>query len=76
MIVRSFNLENSKPVVTPGVKVDHVSEVEDDKLDGDIVEDINSIIAEISPAMKPMSTVKFSSTVEERQVLAYSEVYG
>ena len=75
MLIKDFQLEDAKEVVTPGVKVPD-SAGDPDKIDKEIAAEIHNIIAELSPKVHAMSKVKFDDNVDYHDVVAYSYVYG
>ena len=76
MLIRAFNLEDAKGVVTPGVKVDNHGDIDPEKMDTDAAAVINRIIAEISPPRRSNDKVRFKPEIEVYHVPAYSNVYG
>ena len=75
MLIKAFNLEGAKAVVTPGVKSNDV-EGDPDKIDLDHAAEINAIHAELAPSIRPMAKVTFNHNVVVHQVIPYSMVYG
>ena len=75
MLIKAFKLEDSKPVVTPGVKPSD-PEPDPDKLDHDVAEEIHAIISSLSPSKCRRSRVSFCSHVEYHDVVPYKEIYG
>ena len=75
MIIKAFKLEESKPVVTPGVKSPE-ADGDPDKIDKDMVAELQAIISSLTPKIKPMSRVTFNPEVEFGDVIAYSGIYG
>ena len=63
MLIKAFKLEDSKPVVTPGVKP-LGADGDPDSMDSEIAEEINAIIASLSPASRRPSKVSFSPDVD------------
>ena len=75
MLIKAFKLEDSKPVVTPGVKSSD-SDGDPDKMDNDIAQEIHAVIASLSPAVRKPSKISCSANVEFRDVVPYGEMYG
>lgn len=75
MLIKAFKLEDSKPVVTPGVKPSD-PEPDPDKLDHEVAEEIHAIISSLSPSKCRRSRVSFCSHVEYHDVVPYKEIYG
>ena len=76
MMIKSFGLEESKSVVTPGVKVapnEEDAATIDSEVDVEV--ELNRIIAELSPK-KRSGLIRFSDHVEQHEVPAYSSIYG
>ena len=76
MMIKSFGLEDSKSVVTPGVKVapnEEDAATIDSEVDPEV--EINRIIAELSPKVRSRQ-ITFNKHVEEHDVVAYSTQYG
>ena len=76
MLIKGFNLESSKAVVTPGIKVAPNGEDADTMDDDNMAGKIQRIIAEISPKPVAPSLVKFNPEIKKFDVPAYSTVYG
>ena len=75
MLIKDFQLEDAKEVVTPGVNVPD-SAGDPDKIDKEIAAESHNIIAELSPKVHAMSKVQFDDNVDYRDVVTYSYVYG
>ena len=75
MLIKAFNLEGAKAVVTPGVKSNDF-EGDPDKIDQDYAAEINAIHAEIAPSIRPMAKVTFSTDVDFHEITPYSMIYG
>ena len=74
MMIKSFNLEGAKSVVTPGTK-QLTDDDDENAVDVDAAVVIRQILAE---ARRPRaaSKVSFSDPVEYMEVCAYSQIYG
>ena len=59
MLIKAFKLEDSKPVVTPGVKPSD-PEPDPDKLDHEVAEEIHAIISSLSPSKCRRSRFHFA----------------
>ena len=75
MLIKSFNLNDGKSVVTPGIKSD-ATDVDPDKIDTEASEEIRRIIADLKSKPRPATKVKFNDSIEAHLIEAYSEVYG
>ena len=75
MLIKAFNLEGAKAVVTPGVKSNDF-EGDQDKIDQDYAAEINAIHAELVPSIRPMAKVTFSTDVDFHEITPYSMIYG
>ena len=75
MLIKAFKLEDSKSVVTPGVKSPE-ADGDPDKIDKEVVAELQAIISSLTPKVKPMSRVVFNPEVEFGEVIAYSGIYG
>ena len=75
MLIKAFKLEDSKPVVTPGVKP-LGADGDPDSMDIDIAKEIHAIIASLSPASRRPSKISCSPDVEIFNVMPYSQIYG
>ena len=75
MIIRAFHLEDAKSVVTPGLKAPD-PDVDAEKIDSDVAEEIRRIITSMRIEPRPASKIRFAHDVEEHAVPAYSQIYG
>ena len=75
MLIQSFQLEGSKAVVTPGVKV-NVDERDADTIDSEAAKEIRQIIAMLQCKRTAPSKVRFCPHVKRYNVPAYSQIYG
>ena len=76
MLIKSFHLEESKPVVTPGVKTSIDEDVDPQKVDAEASDGLHKIIAELKAQRSSRAKVTFSPDATVHYVTAYSEVYG
>ena len=75
MLIQSFQLEESKAVVTPGVKVS-VADHDQDMTNEDVRDELHRIISELKCHRKRPVKVKFCSEDVHYDVPAYSTIYG
>ena len=77
MLIKSFQLEDSKAVVTPGVKV-NIDGNDDSQIDAehDAAIEINRIISELKCRKVSSSKMQFCPHVTSHDVTAHSHVYG
>ena len=75
MLIKAFQLEGAKGVVTPGVK-SHEANGDPETIDQDFAHEINGILAELRHKVRPMSKVSLCPDVEYYDVVPYSQIYG
>ena len=76
MLVKAFNLEGAKGVVTPGVKTVVDQDVDPAKVDAEATMEMHRILADLKMSRSPHGKVQFCSDVDVHEVPAYPHVYG